>query len=154
MRLCFLKACARLTDGLCMMTDAKHRVRSTRGARGSNPSQKARRRRARKRFSVRERSETHSLLFKSASKQSQQAFQLNFLKLTQKLDTHTQIMAKSTQPSKNPITPPYHRRRLNNGYSRKNKTHNPRPPSASKPLGCLRRRSRARRLAPVRKSRR
>ena len=49
-----------------MMTGAKHRARSARGARGNNPSQKARRRRARKRFSVRERSETHSLLFKSA----------------------------------------------------------------------------------------
>ena len=45
MRLCFLKARARATDGLCMMTDAKHRVRSTRGARGSNPSQKTPRQR-------------------------------------------------------------------------------------------------------------
>ena len=38
------------TDSLCMMTGAKHRVRSTRGARGSNPSQKTpRQRSARKR---------------------------------------------------------------------------------------------------------
>ena len=45
MRLCFLKARACATDGLCMMTGAKHRVRSTRGARGSNPSQKTPRQR-------------------------------------------------------------------------------------------------------------
>ncbi len=32
--------------GLCMMTDAKHRARSARGARGSNPSQKTPRQRS------------------------------------------------------------------------------------------------------------
>ncbi len=42
----FLKVRACTTDGLCMMTDAKHRVRSTRGARGSNPSQKTPRQRS------------------------------------------------------------------------------------------------------------
>ena len=44
-RLRFVKARACVTDLLCMMTDAKHRVRSTRGARGSNPSQKTPRQR-------------------------------------------------------------------------------------------------------------
>ena len=43
--LCFLKAHTRIADLLCMMTGAKHRVRSTRGARGSNPSQKTPRQR-------------------------------------------------------------------------------------------------------------
>ncbi len=43
--LVLLTAHASATDLLCMMTDAKHRARSARGARGSNPSQKTPRQR-------------------------------------------------------------------------------------------------------------
>ncbi len=46
-RLRFLRGAHRKgRHGLCMMTGAKHRVRSTRGARGSNPSQKTPRQRS------------------------------------------------------------------------------------------------------------
>ena len=40
------KPCAMTRGGRVVFTDAKHRVRSTRGARGSNPSQKTPRQRS------------------------------------------------------------------------------------------------------------
>ena len=71
MRLCFLKGRTHATNLLCMMTGAKHRVRSTRGARGSNPSQKTpRQRSARSALSTRV---ARSLLFKSAFRRNAQA---------------------------------------------------------------------------------
>ena len=46
-RLRFLRGAHRKgRHGLFVLTDAKHRVRSTRGARGSNPSQKTPRQRS------------------------------------------------------------------------------------------------------------